>query len=82
MSGGTLSHALERRVRTVCETELPRLARKLHPLSAEDRLTAEAIIADVIAALIVRPARALPADCPPATVEALVRLFDLDVAAS
>jgi hypothetical protein len=82
MSGGVVTQALAERVQTICESEFRRLERKFHPLSPEDRLTTEGIIADVIAAVVVAPARALAADCPVGMLEALVRLFNLDVTAA
>lgn len=79
MSAGFVTRALEKHVQTLCESELRRLERKFRSLSASDRATAEAIVADVIAAVVVMPVRALAADCPRGTLETVARLFDLEV---
>lgn len=79
MSGSSVSRALRDRFEAVRRAECERLKRKLNGLSAADRRSAEAIIADVVGALAMAPAQALVNGSPPQAVEAIVRLFDLDL---
>lgn len=79
MRGSSVSRALQDRFEAVRRAEYERLKRKLNGLSDADRRSAEAIIADVVAALAMVPARALVSGSPPQAVEAIVRLFGLDL---
>ncbi len=78
MSGPTVGRALQKRFEAVRRAELDRLRRKLGALSDDDRQSAEAIIADVIAALAREPAYALARTAHPHTLRAVVELFDLE----
>jgi Glutamyl-tRNAGlu reductase, dimerisation domain len=80
MSGTRVSQALHERFQEVQRAETDRLKRKLGGLSETDRQCAEVIIAEVIAAIAVASSRRLARDAPPAALEAIVRLFGLDVA--
>ncbi len=78
MSGSTVGRALRRRFEAVRSAEVDRLRRKLAGLSDDERHVAETIIADVVGALAVEPARALSEGCQPQALEAVARLFDLE----
>lgn len=79
MSGTIVGPALERRFEEVRGSEIDRLRRKLVGLSPEERESAEAIIADVIGALVRVPAAVLASAQHLPTLEAVVHLFGLDL---
>jgi hypothetical protein len=80
MSGPTASQALQNRFDAIRRAELTRLKKKLAGLSEQDRQSVDQITTDVIAALTRGPARALAGDAvPPASVDALIQLFALDL---
>jgi hypothetical protein len=80
MSGQGVGRAIERRFDQVRRSETERLQRKLARLSGKERESAEEIIGDVIAAVARVAASALvKADHQP-TLEAIVRLFNLEPA--
>jgi hypothetical protein len=78
MGGHGVGQALERRFQDVRRAEVDRLGRKLASLSPDQRRSAEEIIADVIGGLARIPAAALAHDNHPPTLEAVVRLFQLE----
>ena len=78
MSGPGVGQALERRFQEVRRSEVDRLERKLAALSPDQRRSAEEIIADVVGAIARVPAAALARDDHPPTLEAVVRLFQLE----
>jgi hypothetical protein len=80
MSGQGVGRAIERRFEQVRRSETERLQRKLARLSGEERESAEEIIAAVIDAVArVAAAALVKADHQP-TLDAIVRLFDLEPA--
>lgn len=80
MSGTTVSRALHHRFDEIRRSELVRLERKLRRLSDVERQSVEAVVTDVIAALA-RPATQLADEAHTRTLDAIVRLFELDIPA-
>jgi glutamyl-tRNA reductase len=80
MCGSVVTDALRNRFETIRQHEIKRLDKKLRGLSDVDRQSLEAITAEIVHAIVSVPARALAADPPEPTLEALVRLFGLDAA--
>ena len=78
MSGTSVSQALEDRFDTIRREELVRLNRKLKGLSDDHRRSIETVVDDVVRAIARVPAKVL-GDTTPATLQALVDLFRLDV---
>ena len=79
MSGLTASQALSDRFDAIRRAELERLKKKLTGFSDAERQFVDEITADVVGALIRGPEQALAQDSPLVAVEALVRLFALEV---
>jgi glutamyl-tRNA reductase len=79
MSGATASRALHDRFDAIRRAELERLKKKLGGLTEADRQFVHQITTDVVDALARGPERALAQDPPSIAVEALVRLFALEV---
>ena len=79
MSGTIVSQALRDRFESIRQTEIERLNKKLRGLSDIDRLSLEAITSEIVLAIASVPERALTADASQPALEALVRLFALDV---
>jgi glutamyl-tRNA reductase len=80
MSGSTVSQALRHRFETIRQTEIERLNKKLRGLSDVDRRHLEAITSEIVLAIASVPERVLTNDVPQPALEALVRVFALDVA--
>ena len=78
MSGSTVSRALHLRFDRIRRAELERLDKKLRGLSEADRESIEAITADIVRAIACVPEQALVVDAPHVTLDAVVRLFDLE----
>jgi glutamyl-tRNA reductase len=79
MSGRTASHALHDRFDAIRRAELERLKKKLAGLTDTDRQFVDQITTLIVDALVRGPERALEEDFPSLAVEALVRIFALDV---
>jgi glutamyl-tRNA reductase len=79
MSGSTVSQALRDRFESIRQTEIERLNKKLRGLSDMDRRSLEAITSEIVLAIASVPERALTDQAPHTALEALVRLFALDV---
>jgi len=79
MSGTTVSQALRDRFESIRQTEIGRLNKKLRGLSDVDRLSLEAITTEIVLAIANVPDRALTDDAPQPALEALVRLFALEI---
>ena len=79
MSGSTVSQALRDRFESIRQTEIERLNKKLRGLSDVDRRSLEAITSEIVLAIASVPEQALTDDAPRTALEALVRLFALDV---
>jgi glutamyl-tRNA reductase len=79
MSGPTASQALHDRFDAIRRAELERLKKKLTGFSDANRQFVDEITADVVGALIRGPEKALAENSPLIAVEALVRLFALEV---
>jgi glutamyl-tRNA reductase len=77
MSGTTVGRALRDRFDSIRLTEIERLDKKLRSLSDAERLSAEAIIRDVVRAIARVPEEALTDDTPVPALQALVALFNL-----
>ena len=77
MSSGTVREALRERFDAVRRSEIERLGRKFVGLSATERASVEAIVAHVVDTLARVPAQALVEAHPPATLRAIVHLFEL-----
>jgi hypothetical protein len=78
IGGSAAARALKAHFARVTRSELSRLARKLRTLSAEERATAERVIADVVGALTAGPTRVLAAQPEPLIVNTVVHLFGLN----
>ena len=81
MSGSHVATALHERFHAIRRAEMTRLARKLDRLNDAERRSAESVIVDVVAALA-SPAATLADEAHPRTLEAIVRLFRLDLPAA
>jgi glutamyl-tRNA reductase len=79
MSGTTVSQALRDRFESIRQTEIGRLNKKLRGLSDVDRLSLEAITTEIVLAIANVPDQALTDDAPQPALEALVRLFALEI---
>lgn len=79
LSGVSVGQALLDRFEEVTRAETARLSRKLSALSESDRLRVEAVIVDVVCGPARAAARALTDHTRPQAVEAVVRLFRLNV---
>jgi hypothetical protein len=79
MSGMTVSQALRDRFESIRQTEIGRLDKKLRGLSDVDRLSLEAITTEIVLAIASVPERALTDDVPQPALEALIRLFALEI---
>ena len=79
MSGTTVSQALRDRFESIRQTEIGRLNKKLRGLSDVDRLSLEAITTEIVLAIASVPERALTDDAPQPALEALIRLFALEI---
>jgi glutamyl-tRNA reductase len=82
MSGSAVTQALRDRFETIRQTEIERLNKKLRGLSDVDRRSLEAITSEIVLAIASVPERALTDDAPQPALDALVRLFALDVKAA
>jgi glutamyl-tRNA reductase len=78
MSGPTVSLALRSRFDSIRQQEVERLDKKLRGFTDAERLSAEAIITDIVRAIVRVPEQALTEDAPAPTLRALVHLFALD----
>jgi len=78
MSGPTVSRALRTRFDRIRRAELERLDKKLRGLTDADRRSVEALTADIIQAIARVPEQALAAEAPRASLDAVVRLFELE----
>ena len=79
MSGPSVSQALRNRFESIRQTEIERLNKKLRGLSDVDRLSLEAITSQIVLAIASVPERALTDDATQPALDALVRLFALDI---
>jgi hypothetical protein len=82
MSGATATDLLRNRFDEIREAELSRLSKKLRGLAPDHRLDVEAIAADVIRAIALVPERAIQTGVAQEDVDALARLFSLEIAAN
>jgi glutamyl-tRNA reductase len=80
MSGPIVGQALRDRFESIRQMEIARLDKKLRGFSDVDRRSLEAITSEIVRAIVSGPERALAADAEAPTLEALVRLFALDIA--
>ena len=81
MSGASVSHALAARFNALAQAEVARLRSKLSALGDVEREHAEAIIGHVIGTLAGVPVKALKQESDSRALEAVVRLFKLDLPA-
>jgi glutamyl-tRNA reductase len=79
MSGSKASKALHDRFDTIRRAELERLKKKLAGLTEADRQVVHQVTTNVVDALARGPKTALAQEPPSVAVEAIVRLFALDV---
>jgi glutamyl-tRNA reductase len=78
MSGTAVSQALRSRFESIRQREVERLEKKLRGLTDAERRSAEAIISDIVHAIVRVPEQALTDDTPARTLQALVHLFSLE----
>jgi glutamyl-tRNA reductase len=79
MSGIVVGRALRNRFESIRQNELERLQKKMRGLPNDQRQSVEDITVDVVQAFARGAERALSHDLPAPALEALVRLFALDV---
>jgi glutamyl-tRNA reductase len=79
MSGSKASKALHDRFDAIRRAELERLKKKLAGLTEADRQFVHQVTTNVVDALARGPKTALAHEPPSVAVEAIVRLFALDV---
>jgi glutamyl-tRNA reductase len=79
MSGPAVSRALQDRFEDIRRVEFARLKKRLGGLNDEERRSVEAITAAIIHAIAQVPARVLSTDIHEPVLEAVVRLFALEV---
>jgi hypothetical protein len=79
MNGTEVGRALVNRFEAVEHEEIVRLRRKLGIFNDEDRRSLEVMIADVVSAMAGILAGALGDECHPKALEAVVRVFNLEM---